>query len=355
MHVDATLKGLGAALILLATGAGAQDAGRDHPRTRPAPARTRPAATLRHEGETLITNVRQVTFEGARSGEAYFSPDMDMVCFQSVRGACPHYQIFVKRLDGTLLRRISPGQGMTTCSYFHPRKPRMIWASTHLDPATYPEPPPMSRGEKYRWEKHPSFDIFSSDLEGHDLVRLTETPGYDAEGSYSPDGSRIVFTSERDGDYEIYTMAEDGSDVQRITRAEGYDGGPFFGPQGRRICFRGFRDPENPRFAHIYVINADGTGEQRLTTRPAVNWAPYWHPSGEYLVYTRNHESRRNFELFLLPVDGGSEVRVTTHPGADVLPVFSPDGKRLMWTSTRVGGRSQVFIADFAPPEGFPR
>ena len=302
------------------------------------------------EAETPhLSNLRQVTFEGERSGESYYAPDMQRIAFQSVRGDCPHYQIFVKRLDGTRLVRVSTGKGLTTCSYFHPTADRMIWASTHLDPASWPPPPPGSG--KYTWDKHPSFDIFQSDTEGHEVRRLTDTPGYDAEGSYSADGTRIVFTSERDGDLEIYTMTADGSDVRRVTNAVGYDGGPFFSPDGKRICFRGFRDPENPRLAQIYVIDADGKNERKLTDVPAVNWAPYWHPSGEYLVYTKNVGGHRNFELFLLPLDGKPEIQLTFDDAADVLPVFSPDGKQLMWTSTRGTGTSQVFIADFKAPD----
>lgn len=304
---------------------------------------------LRPAERAWLSNVRQATFHGKRSGEAYFSPDGTRIVFQSVRGDCPHYQIFYKHLDGTHLRRLSPGQGLTTCAYFHPSGQRVLWASTHLDPATYGPPP--ATGGRYVWDMHRSFDIFTSDLEGRNIVRLTSTPGYDAEAAYSSDGERIVFTSERDGDYEIYTMAADGSDVRRVTRTKGYDGGPFFSPDNKRICFRGFRDPENPRHAQIYVIDADGENEEQLTFDQAVNWAPYFHPSGDYLVYSKSMGSHRNFSLFLVPAGGGDSIRITHADCADVLPVFSPDGTKLMWTSTRVGGISQVFIADFRPPD----
>ena len=307
-----------------------------------------PAVDVRAEGEVLISNLRQQTFIGARAGEAYFSPNEDMICYQAVRGDCPHYQIFVQHLDGTRLVRVSPGKGLTTCSYFHPTEPKLLWASTHHDEATY-GPPPKQAG-RYAWDKHPSFEIYVSGIEGLDPVRLTNSPGYDAEGAFSPDGKRICFTSERDGDHEIYTMAVDGSDVRRITNAKGYDGGPFFSPDNKRICFRGFRDAANPGNAQIYVIDADGSNERQLTFDQAVNWCPYWHPNGEWLIYSKNLGDHRNFELFLVPSAGGESTRVTTHPGADVLPVFSRDGKRVMWTSTRGDGKSQVVIADFALP-----
>ncbi len=349
---DRNLSRLSTAILVLAALAtlglaqeGRPKEGQQEPPRRPAPP---PPPDHKDPGETMLANVRQITFDGERSGESYFSPGEDMIAYQSVRGDCPHYQIFVQRLDATRLVRVSPGRGLTTCSYFHPTEPAMIWASTHLDPETF-GPPPANAGP-YAWDKHPSFDVFRSDLEGGNVVRLTDTPGYDAEGSYSPDGKRICFTSERDGDLEIYTMAADGSDVRRVTNAKGYDGGPFYSPDGKRICFRGFRDPANPRHAQIYTINADGTDEKQLTFDQAVNWAPYYDRTGQWLVYSKNVGDHRNFELFLVPAAGGDSIRVTTHPGADVLPVFSKDGKRLMWTSTRVGGRSQIFIGDLTLP-----
>ena len=351
-------------LVIATTSACAQRSGQESrpAASRPARAEHRPQAPARPSllvpgEERCLSNIRQVTFEGGRSGEGYFSPDMQMISFQSVRGDCPHYQIFIKRLDATLLRRISPGRGLTTCSYFHPDGKRILWASTHLDPTSY-GPPPKDRAKRYVWEKHKGFDIFISDLEGKNVRRLTDTPGYDAEGGFSPDGKRIVFTSERDGDLEIYTMAADGSDVRRVTHAKGYDGGPFYSPDGKQICFRGFRDPKHPRQAQIYIIDADGSNERQITNIPATNWAPYWHPSGRFLVYCRNLPEdkalhSRNFELFLISPDGKKEVRITYERGADVLAVFSPDGRKLMWTSTRRHGTSQLYIADFTPPEEF--
>jgi Tol biopolymer transport system component len=302
------------------------------------------------EGEVCLKNVRQHTFEGERSGEAYFSPDQKLIAFQSVRGDCPHYQIYIKKLDGTGLWRVTPGQGLTTCAYFRPDGKRMIWASTHLDAATY-GPPPPDQG-RYAWDKHASFDIFESDLDGANAKRLTTTPGYDAEGSYSPDGARIVFTSSRgDGIARIWTMAADGSDARQVTTATTtYDGGPFFSPDGKRICFRGFRNEKNPRLANLFVIDADGGNETQVTNDLAVNWAPYWHPNGDVLVWCKNLAGHTNYDLFLIRLSDKSKLRLTRHPAADVLPVFSPDGTKLVWTSLRADGRSQLFVADFRLP-----
>ena len=204
-------------------------------------------------------------------------------------------------------------------------------------------------------------EIFSADLDGKNLHRLTYSKGYDAECSYSPDGKQIVFCSDRGGNPNIYVMDADGSNVRQVTHATGYNGGPFFSPDGRWIVFRSDRKKEG--LLQIYVIGVDGSNETALTDNTGVNWAPYWHPQQPYIIWTAADHSdpqvRPNFDLWLMKFaerDGrivpGKLTRITDDPAADVLPVFSPDGKQLMWTSNRTADHSsQLFIADFKLPE----
>jgi len=105
----------------------------------------------------------------------------------------------------------------------------------------------MSKG--YVWPMDASYDIVSHALDGSAFRRLTDTPGYDAEATLSPDGKTIVFTSVRDGDLEIYTMDLDGKNVKRLTREPGYDGGPFFSHDGKRIVYRRDAHPDEASLA----------------------------------------------------------------------------------------------------------
>ena len=107
-------------------------------------------------------------------------------------------------------------------------------------------------------------DIFKADLDGKNLVRLTDADGYDAEGSYSPDGKQIVFTSFRDGDADIYIMDADGKNARRVVQSKGYDGGPFFSPDGKRIIYRS--DRKGNDLLQIYINNTAGTAERALRT-----------------------------------------------------------------------------------------
>jgi TolB protein len=312
--------------------------------------------------ERHLKDIRQVTFGLARAGEGYFSPDGQSIIFQAVPNLTPSifhqpkpdedgYQIYLGGLKNDApARMVSTGKGRCTCPYFHPSGRSILFASTHLNPSTETEPtkgPAYSRTARYRWEFPESMDIFAADLDGKNLVRLTDTPGYDAEGSYSSDGSKIVFTSFRDGDGEVYIMDADGKNARRITHAKGYDGGPFFSPDGKRIIYRS--DRKNNDLLQIYVNNTEGTAERALTSNEFVNWGPYWYPDGRHIIYATSKHGHSNYELYLMDVDNGQEERITYHDGFDGLPVFSPDGKRLMWTSSgRTADRkSQLFIASF--------
>src|SRR6185369_6675392 len=120
-----------------------------------------------------------------------------------------------------------------------------------------PPAPERRVGGRYVWPIFRTYDIFSARPDGSDLRRLTETDGYDAEGTISPDGKKIVFTSMRDGDLELYTMNIDGSGVNRITHAPGYDGGAFFSADSRRLCFRASRPQGKDLEAYRDLLSRD--------------------------------------------------------------------------------------------------
>lgn len=322
----------------------------------------------------FLTNTRQLTYEGRRSGEGYFSPDGKALVFQSEREADnPFYQIYVLDLESGDINRVSPGSGKTTCSFFRPNSDDVLFASTHLDPNTSKlqkdefDFRAAGKQRRYSWDYDEHMDIFVARRDGSNLRRLTSARGYDAEGAFSPDGSKIVFSSIRDA-YppeklsaedqkklevdpayfaEIYIMNADGSDQRRLTFSPGYDGGPFFSPDGQRIIWRRF-DKEGTT-ADVHTMKLDGSDVRRVTTFAAMSWAPYYHPTGKYVIFTSNKLGFSNFELYLVDAEGTREpVRITYTDGFDGLPVFSPDGKKLCWTANRTtDGKSQLFLADW--------
>src|SRR6266404_7973687 len=153
------------------------------------------AADWQKEEAAHLRNIRQLTHDYVRAGEAYFAPDMKQVIFQAEEKDTgnPFYQIFVMDLDTGACRRVSPGGGRTTCSFFSPDGKKIIFASSHLDPEAtkhYTEEIQQREADKregrrrrYQWDFDPFLDIFESNPDGSNLKRLTTAPGYDAEGS----------------------------------------------------------------------------------------------------------------------------------------------------------------------------
>jgi len=329
-------------------------------------------ADEKNEG-LLLDGARQLTFEGRRAGEGYFSADGTKMVFQSEREeGNPFYQIYLMDLELGDVERISPGMGKTTCAWIHPDAKRVIFASTHSDPDSEKyqkeeyEERESGKARKYSWDYDAEFEVYEYDTESGEYRNLTNTKGYDAEGAYSPDGNQIVFASNRqayDGTMseadqkafkldkkfpmEIYVANADGTDAKRLTYTDGYDGGPFFSADGKKICWRRF--DRKGLTAEIFTMNADGSEQTQLTHLGAMSWAPYFHPSGEYLIFATNKHGFDNFELYLVDAAGKKEpVRVTGTEGFDGLPVFSPDGKKLSWTSNRTPEKqSQIFLANW--------
>jgi len=312
--------------------------------------------------EKYITNVKQLTDTSMgllNAGEAYFSPDGKMIIFQATPIGKEDYQIYTLDLETRKLNMVSTGNGACTCAFFRPDGKKIIFASTHLGP-NFGLIERDEEAGRYKWAFNKHMDVFEADPDGSNLRRLTDAPGYDAECAYSPDGKRIVFTSQRDDDLEIYVMDADGSNQRRLTDGKGYDGGPFFSPDGKAILYRGDRHGGEEMNLQIRMVGSDGSNDRAITDNPLFNWCPFWHPSGKCFVFTqvdhgaRSRGKRPNYDLFMMNIEGNELTRITSDPAFDGLPVFSPDGKRLMWTSQRNGlDEPQIFIADFTLPDVF--
>jgi TolB protein len=332
----------------------------------------RPQTIQPHPKEVHLRNIRQLTF-GGENAEAYFSFDGQRIIFQSTRDPYKCDQIFTMNRDGSNQKLISTGKGRTTCGYFTPDGKRVIYASTHLGGPDCP--PPADRSEGYVWAIYRAYDIFSAKVDGTDLKRLTTTDGYDAEGTISTDGKKIVFTSARDGDLEIYDMNIDGTDQRRLTNELGYDGGAWHSQDGQYIVWRASRPktPEEitqyknlfaknlvmPTKLEIMLMRADGSDKRQLTHNGAANFAPYFHPNGRQVIFASNMNNPNprspNFDLYLVNRDGSGLQQITFDEGFDGFPMFTNDGKHLIWGSNRHGkteGETNVFIADWIDKAG---
>jgi Tol biopolymer transport system component len=308
-----------------------------------------------------LQNIRQLTFDGTHA-EAYFNSDATKLILQATRQGDEGDQIYILDVSTGSMQRVSHG-GKTTCSWFLPDG-RFFYSSTHHHDVKPPPPPDRSKG--YVWALYRTFDIF---LDDHGkLMPLTNSDGYDAEGTASWDGKRIVFTSHREGEIGLYTMNVDGSDVRKVKHRRGYAGGAVFTFDNQWLVYRAFY-PRTPaeqeefdrllreRLLHpvnleIYMSRPDGSEERALTQNGKVNFAPFPLPDGRRVIFCSdlNAPKRGSYQLYLVNTDGTGVEQVTFGDGFNGFPCISPDGRRLAWISDRNARRPHelnVFLADW--------
>lgn len=333
-----------------------------------------PDSVLHYPQEKHLANIKQLTDKGDNA-EAYFSFNDSMIVFQAKvpqwGSQCDQIYYFPFS-DGDMMTKmpklLSNGLGRTTCSFFMPGDTTVLYASTRSGGDACPPLPEKRADGKYVWPVYPDFDIYVADLNGNLIDTLISGPGYDAEATISPQGDKIVFTSDRSGDMELYTCDIDGSNIKQVTNQLGYDGGAFFSPDGTKLVFRSSRPKTKedikvykdllaqglvmPTEMEIYICNVDGSDLKQVTHLGKANWAPFFLPSGKKIIFSSNHAGTRGFDfnLYMVNLDGTGLERVTYDDTFDAFPMFSYDGKKLIFSSSRNnrGARSlNLFIADW--------
>ncbi len=356
--------------------------------------------------EVRLKNLRRLTF-GGQNAEAYWSTDGRQLMLQSRalgdtcdrifrfdvpmaapgwpvwgphrpkvgQGIDPRTRVCCSRSADPLHRvgptvRFSPvsnGEGATTCSYFLPGDTEAIFASTQSAGAACP--PKADRSKGYVWALYPDYEIYKTTADGKPLARLTDSPGYDAEGTVCRKDGSIVFTSVRDGDLELYRMDRDGKNVKRLTHAVGYDGGAFFNDDCTKLVWRASRPKPGPELdeyqsllkqnlvkpgqLEIWTGNADGSDAHQITWLGAASFGPAFLPGGKRIIFSSNYgdPSGREFNLFAVDIDGSHLEQVTFAPGFDGFPLSSPDGKLLVFASNRTSApgshETDLFLANW--------
>jgi Tol biopolymer transport system component len=333
------------------------------------------ADTLRYPDETHFKNIRQLTF-GGDNAEAYWSYDGKYIVFQRTNSKeglnCD--QIFVGKVptkanEPFTYKLVSTGTGRTTCPFFTKDGKHIIYASTHLGSKDCPPTPDRAKyGNRYIWPLYDTYDIFMADLDGKIVKQLTHSKGYDAEATLSPDGKKMLYTSDKDGDIDLYIMDLETGAEKRVTNMLGYDGGAWFSPDGTKLIWRASRPKteaeikeykellaENmvaPTNMEVWVSNADGSNAHQVTSYGQANWAPAYMPDSKRIIFASNHEYKRGFpfNLYTINEDGTNLTKISRDKGFDAFPMFSPNGKKIVFCSNRNNGGTRdtnVFVADW--------
>ena len=327
-----------------------------------------PLTVLAQELPSHFANLQQLT-NGGSNGESYWSPDSKRIIFQSTRDGRTCDQEYIMNADGSNQHMVSTGKGVTTCGYFTSDNKHIIYASTHEGGDSCPMPPDRSKG--YVWSIYPTFDIYLANDDGTIVKKLTDTPGYDAEGTVNFKTKKITYTSLASGDLELWTMSEDGSGKKRITDAEGYDGGAVLSRDGKQMVWRAYR-PNTPAKVAAYrdllkenlttpmkmelfwkKVGGSDAAEQ-ITNFGCASFAPTFTPDGRKILFASNKNKcdSGQFELFLMNVDGTGLEQVTNFGGFTSFPEFSPDGKKLIFSSSYQGKSNyefNIFSVDWKP------
>ena len=325
------------------------------------------SAALEAQTAKFFSNIRQLTF-GGQNAEAYWSPDGKRLIFQATRDPNRCDQIYVMGADGSNLRMVSTGKGVTTCGYFLPEGRGIVYASTHESGAGCPPRPDRSQG--YVWPVHAGYEIYRVGADGKGLSKLTDGEGYDAEATVNWAREKIVYTSKASGDLDLWSMDLDGSNKQRLTTSSGYDGGAFFSHDGDKLVWRAHhpadaegqrryrdlldRNLTTPMKMELFVADADGSNARRITDFGCAAFAPQFTPDGKRIIFSANKNKcdSREFELFIVDADGSNLEQVTDFGGFTSFAEFSPDGRKVVFTSSHNATSRyefNIFTADWKP------
>ena len=295
----------------------------------------------------------------AENGEAYYAPDGVHLIAQVKdpdgqdpgRGKVGGALTYTFTDTGEDILRIND-HGMDACSWFYPDKERLLWTSTrdHIndmpagnwsDDADYPQ----------------GSELYSSDIDGKNIKRLTNNKWYDAEGTVSPDGKWIVFGRQINGNADLWRMKSDGTEHTQLTfTADWQEGEAYFLPDSETVIFRAWKQSEKEQLElldrkngtrtqtpmNLYtlkILGPDLDVQQRTFTYDT-NWAPFPAPDGRHFLVVRILE-RGNWELFLGDLADGSKLkRITYNEGWDGMGAFSPDGQKMVLTRGEPGSRA---------------
>jgi len=238
------------------------------------------------------SNQTQLT-DSTADREPAWSPDGTRIAFSNWRWSARNHNLWVMNPDGSNQTRLTSNAGDEHNPAWSPDGTKIAFYSVPNDSLG------CSSGDN--WE------IYVMNADGSNQTNLTNNAARDFSPAWSPDGGKIVFTSDRDGNDEIYVMNAGGSSQTRLTESEAMDDNPAWSPDGTKIAFdSGQRDTNN---SDIWVMDANGSNQTRLTETEAYDGYPAWSPDGSKIVFVSDRDG--SSEIYVMDVDGSNQTKLT--------------------------------------------
>ncbi len=286
-----------------------------------------------------------------RAAEFYFSPDSTRLIGNAKREGDEYYQVYVLNIDGTGIVKVND-RGKDACAFFLPGGKRIVWTSTK----DHPDVPPGDWSVS--WDYPQGAELYTSNLDGSEVHRVTNNLYYDAEVTVRGDGEYLVFGRQVNGKMDLWRSRVDGTGEKQITNFEGWEpGGVQYVHGTNKLLFRAWKTADQvrkqqeptarwPTPMELFTINDDGTDLVQLTNDGGTNWAPFPAPDGKHYVFAKILDGR-NYEIFLGDYESTNQRRLTFNDAFDGMPSISPDGKWLAISSSRDSPPGERFITQY--------
>jgi Tol biopolymer transport system component len=230
-------------------------------------------------------------------------------------------------------------------TYSSASQSHILDSTTSYLPLMYRNYPPLLHKIAFlNWTQTNEQNLYMINDDGSGILNLTNNPTRILY-AWSPDGTRIAFSTRWNGNDDIYTMSADGSDLVQLTFESMFDTSPTWSPDGTRIAFASNRDGS----WEIYSMTADGSDVTRLTDMTVDAYKPVWSPDGSRIAFTTSL-TYSEFEVYVMNVDGSNLTRLTENSSHDRFSDWSPDGLKVLIVSDRdhpgTEGNFDIYVVD---------
>lgn len=312
--------------------------------------------------EWKVQTPTQITQLGENSSPSFSSDGQRLIFLSRHRALHALAQVYEYSLGTKKERRVTHQDGWVGQVRYVANTSKIVYSSTtdemkeDLDrlvkesPDTKPPTSEIMPGIAYAENmKELPFELYTSDVDGSNVSRITDSKGFDSLPSVHPQQRNVVFTSFRQGDGELFQWSMANRTISRLTYSPGVDIQASFSQDGKQLAWIHQSNSNSPT-SWIMVGNTSAKNATPIFKKPAAYVNPAWHPDNKIIIFSSNFEDEKNFDLYSYNLETKCAKRLTTHEAVDKEPAFSPDGKKIAFTSSR-NGTDQIYIMDFAPPD----